>query len=101
LSKLVKENEKLKEDKESTEGTVVTAQDQLAAALRENTSLRDQLTVAQEELRSVRQKSKEEVADLEYKVEQLLAKKQSLIVETTNLSSSVAELESACKWHQN
>lgn len=97
LSKLVKENEKLKEDKESTEGTVVTAQDQLAAAQRENSALRDQLAAVQEELRTVRQKSKEEVADLEYKVEQLLAKKQSLIVEITTLSASVAELESACK----
>ena len=97
LSKLVKENEKLKEDKESTEGAVGTAQDQLAQAQRENGALRDQLSTAHDELRYVRQKSKEEVADLEYKVEQLLATKQSLIVETTTLHASVAELESACK----
>ena len=33
LSKLLKENEKLKMDKESTEGTVLNAQDQLAQAI--------------------------------------------------------------------
>ncbi|XP_057369226.1 cytospin-A-like [Daphnia carinata] len=99
LSKLMKENEKLRQDKESTEGTAITAQDQLAAAQRDNTLLRDQISALQEENRTIRQKSKEEVADLEYKVEQLLAKKQSLIVETSTLHAAVAELESACRRH--
>lgn len=99
LNKLMKENEKLRQDKESTEGTAMTAQDQLAAAQRDNAFLRDQITASQEEIRSVRQKSKEEIADLEYKVEQLLAKKQSLIVETSTLHAAVAELESACRRH--
>ena len=53
----------------------------------------------QEENRVLKQKSKQEVADLEYKVEQLLTKKQSLIVETGTLHASVAELESACRRH--
>lgn len=99
LNKLMKENEKLRQDKESTEGTAITAQDQLAAAQRDNALLRDQISALQEENRTVRQKSKEEVADLEYKVEQLLAKKQSLIVETSTLHSAVAELESSCRRH--
>ncbi len=95
----MKENEKLRQDKESTEGTAMTAQDQLAAAQRDNALLRDQITSLQEEIRTNRQKSKEEIADLEYKVEQLLAKKQSLIVETSTLHAAVAELESACRRH--
>lgn len=99
LSKLMKENEKLRQDKESTEGTAITAQDQLAAAQRDNTVLRDQISALQEENRTIRQKSKEEIADLEYEVEQLLAKKQSLVVETSTLHAAVAELESACRRH--
>lgn len=95
----MKENEKLRQDKESTEGTAMTAQDQLAVAQRDNTLLRDQISALQEEIRTVRQKSKEEIADLEYKVEQLLTKKQSLIVETSTLHAAVAELESACRRH--
>ena len=95
----MKENEKLRQDKESTEGTAMTAQDQLAAAQRDNSLLRDQISTLQEEIRTNRQKSKEEIADLEYKVEQLLAKKQSLIVETSTLHAAVAELESACRRH--
>ena len=39
------------------------------------------------------------MADLEYKVEQLLTKKQSLIVETSTLHAAVAELETACRRH--
>ena len=99
LSKLIKENEKLRLDKESTEGTAMTAQDQLAQAQRDNHQLREQVAQLHDDIRLARQKSKEEVADLEYKVEQLLAKKQSLIVETTTLHASVAELESACRRH--
>jgi chromosome segregation ATPase len=99
LSKLMKENEKLRLDKESTEGTAMTAQDQLAQAQRDNHQLREQVAQLHDDIRLARQKSKEEVADLEYKVEQLLAKKQSLIVETTTLHASVAELESACRRH--
>lgn len=95
----MKENEKLRQDKESTEGTAMNAQDQLAAAQRDNTLLRDQITALQEEVRTTKQKCKEEVADLEYKVEQLLAKKQSLLVETSTLHAAVAELESACRRH--
>lgn len=99
LAKLMKENEKLRQDKESTEGTAINAQDQLAAAQRDNSLLREQIAALQEEVRTTKQKCKEEVADLEYKVEQLLTKKQSLIVETSTLHAAVAELESACRRH--
>ena len=99
LSKLLKENEKLKQDKESTEGTALDAQDQLAQALEDNVQLKQQITTLQDEIRSVKQKSEEEVADLEYKLEQLLAKKQSLVVETGTLHSAVVELETACRRH--
>lgn len=99
LSKLLKENEKLKQDKESTEGTALNAQDQLAQALKDNLLLKQQISALQEESRALKQKSKEEVADLEYKLEQLLAKKQSLVVETGTLHSAVAELETACRRH--
>lgn len=95
----MKENEKLKQDKESTEGTALNAQDQLAQALKDNLLLKQQISALQEESRALKQKSKEEVADLEYKLEQLLAKKQSLVVETGTLHSAVAELESACRRH--
>lgn len=95
----MKENEKLRQDKESTEGTAMTAQDQLVVAQRDNSLLRDQISALQEEMRTVRQKSKEEIADLEYKIEQLLAKKQSLVVETSTLHAAIAELESACRRH--
>ena len=87
-----------------------------------------QVSVLQEENRFIKQKSKQEVADLEYKVEQLLTKKQrcvavarsrrallssrrledpnlthrfwnSLIAETGALHAAVAELETACRRH--
>jgi hypothetical protein len=40
---LLKENEKLKQEKESTEGSVINAQDQLGQAVREINALKDQV----------------------------------------------------------
>ena len=43
LNRLLKENEKLKQEKESTEGSVINAQDQLGQAVREINALKDQV----------------------------------------------------------
>ena len=58
-----------------------------------------QIVELQEENRICKKKSKEEIADLEFKVEQLLTKKQSLVVETGTLHAAVAELETTCRRH--